>query len=293
MAEENNNTPNIEELLSNDDNLQKAIHIIKGKSFVVKPTEDYNKMDETIRKEIGSHFGEQLSTIDKSLSEHLGIEKEGNEKTADFIKRVVPSLKSELDTLKSQRDEGLTGAEGLKAENDSLLNKLKTAQQEKEDLENSFKTTLVNKDKEYLVNKALSKLEFKEGIDTILTPAKKDFIKSVLESSTLEDGKLVFKDSEGVTQRNEKNEPVTVFELANKQFESVLSNTNKKEGLGTKENNGKSSSLLTFAASRKPTNFGEADATLKAYYSQKGEKLVNGSKQYLSGMSELRKAYNI
>ena len=148
MAEENNNTQNIEELLNNDDNLQKAIHIIKGKSFVVKPTEDYNKMDETIRKEIGSHFGDQLSTIDKSLSEHLGIEKDGNEKTADFIKRVVPSLKSELDTLKSQRDEGLTGAEGLKAENDSLLNKLKAAQQEKEDLENSFKTTLVNKDKE-------------------------------------------------------------------------------------------------------------------------------------------------
>ena len=292
MAEENNNTPNIEELLSNDDNLQKAIHIIKGKSFVVKPTEDYNKMDETIRKEIGSHFGSRFTKIDQAYMD-LGFEKQDNEPSEEHAIRLVTSLKKENDTLKSQRDEGLTGAEGLKAENDSLLNKLKTAQQEKEDLENSFKTTLVNKDKEYLVNKALSKLEFKEGIDTILTPAKKDFIKSVLESSTLEDGKLVFKDSEGVTQRNEKNEPVTVFELANKQFESVLSNTNKKEGLGTKENNGKSSSLLTFAASRKPTNFGEADATLKAYYSQKGEKLVNGSKQYLSGMSELRKAYNI
>jgi len=293
MAEENNNTPNLEELLNNEENLQKAINIIKGKSFVVKTTADYNKMDETIRKEIGSHFGEKLSAIDQALSNPLGIEKEGNESTDKFITRVVPNLKSELDTLKKQRDEGLTGAEGLKAENDSLLNKLNLAQKEKEELENSFKNTLVNKDKEYLVNKALSKLDFKEGIDTVLNPAKKEFINSVLESSTLEDGKLVFKDEEGVTKRNDKNEPVTVFELASKQFESVLSNTNKKEGLGNNDNKGKSSNLLQFAASRKPSNFGEADATLKAYYEQKGERLINGSKNYLDGMKELRKAYNI
>ena len=41
------------------------------------------------------------------------------------------------------------------------------------------------------------------------------------------------------------------------------------------------------------SNFGEADATLKAYYEQKGERLINGSKNYLDGMKELRKAYNI
>jgi hypothetical protein len=39
MAEENN-TPNLEDLLNNEENLQKAINIIKGKSFVVKPTAD-------------------------------------------------------------------------------------------------------------------------------------------------------------------------------------------------------------------------------------------------------------
>jgi len=290
MAEEKNN---IEELLNDDENLQKAINIIKGKSFVVKPTEDYNKMDETIRKEIGQHFGEQLSTIDKSLSEHLGIEKDGNEKTADFIKRVVPSLKEKLDTLESERDKGLTGADSLKAENQSLLEKLQAEQKAKEDLEQSFKTTLTNKDKEYLVNKAISKLEFKEGIDTILNPAKKQFIDEMLSKSTLEEGKLIFKDEEGVTKRNDKNEPITVLELASKQFESVLNTTNKKEGLGTGDNNGKSSTLLNFAASRKPTNFGECEATLKAYYAQDNKRLINGSKEYQQGIEELRKAYNI
>ena len=290
MAEEKNN---IEELLNDDDNLQKAINIIKGKGNTVMSIAAFNEQDGNIRKEIGEHFGSQLSTIDKSLSEHLGIEKEGNEKTVDFITRVVPGLKSELDTLKSDRDKGITGVDSLKAENNSLLEKLNLAQQEKEDLKTEFNTTLVNKDKQHLVNKALSKLTFKEGIDTILTPAKESFIDTILKTSTLEDNKLVFKDSEGVTQRNDKNEPVTVFELASKQFESVLSITNKKEGLGGKEINAKSSTLLNFAASRKPTNFGEADATLKAYYQQQEKKIVNGSKEYLSGMSELRKAYNI
>ena len=288
MAEENKG---IEELLQDSENLQKAINIIKDKDYVVNTKEDYSKMDETIRKEIGSHFGSKLNSIDQALSEHLGIEKEGNEGTDAFITRVVPGLKKELDTLKSQRDEGLTGAEGLKAENVSLLEKLNLAQKEKEDLETGYKTTLVNKDKEYLVNEALSKLEFKEGFDTVLDPAKKEFIKFVLDTSTLEGRKLVFKDSEGVTQRNDKNEPVTVFELANKQFESVLSNTHKKQGFDNKPN-GTSSSLLQFAASRKPTNFGEADATLKAYYEQKGERLINGSKQYLTGIKELKSTYN-
>ena len=289
MAEEKNN---IEELLNDDENLQKAINIIKGKSFVVKPTEDYNKMDETIRKEIGQHFGKDLSAIDQAVAETLGIEKEGNEKTADFIKRVVPSLKEKLDTLEAERDKGLTGADSLKAERDSLLEKLNLSQKEKAELEEGFKTTLTNKDKEYLVNKAISKLEFKEGIDTILTPAKKQFIDEMLSKSTLEEGKLIFKDEEGVTKRNDKNEPITVLELASKQFESVLNTANKKEGLGTKDNNGKSSTLLNFAASRKPTKFGECDATLKAYYAQKGEKIINGSKEYQEGIAKLRKAYN-
>ena len=290
MAEETNN---IEDLLNDDENLQKAINIIKGKSFVVKPTEDYNKMDETIRKEIGQHFGEQLSTIDQAVADTLGIEKEGNEKTVDFITRVIPGLKSKLDTLESERDKGLTGADSLKAERDSLLEKLNLAQQEKTDLEQGFKTTLTNKDKEYLVNKAISKLEFKEGIDTILNPAKKQFIDEMLSKSTLEEGKLIFKDEEGVTKRNDKNEPITVLELASKQFESVLNTTNKKEGLGTKDNNGKSSTLLSFAASRKPTTFGECEATLKAYHAQNGKKIINGSKEYQQGIEELRSSYKI
>ena len=289
MAEENNN---IEELLNDDENLQKAINIIKGKSYVVKTTEDYNTVEETLRKEIGSHFGSKLTAIDQSLMD-LGFEKEGNEPTEKFNARVASALKQELDTLKQQREEGLSGAEGLKAENESLLNKLKEAQKEKEELENGFKTTLTNKEKEHLVNKAISKLTFKEGIDSVLTPAKKAFINTMLESSTLEDGKLVFKDDEGVTKRNDKNEPITVLELASKQFESVLESTNKKEGLGGNNKGGKSSSLLDFAKSRIPTNFAEVEATLKAFYELQNKRLINGSSDYMKGIKELRQAYNI
>ena len=289
MAEENNN---IEELLGNEENLNKAIAIIKGKSFAVMPIKDFNEQEQNLRKEIGSHFGKELSEIDVTLSEHLGIDKEGNEKTNAFIKRVIPTLKSELDTLKKAKEDGLTGSESLKAERDSLLEKLNTSAKEKEELENNFKTTLTNKDKEFIVNTELSKLSFKEGIESILNPAKKQFIDSVLSKSTLEEGKLVFKE-EGVTIRNDKNEPVTVFELASKEFESVLSTDNVIKGLGNGDNtkNNSKSSLSLFAASRKPTNFGEAELTIKAYYESKGERVINGSKKMLQGLSELRKIY--
>lgn len=289
MAEENNN---IEELLGSEENLNKAIAIIKGKSFAVMPIKDFNEQEQNLRKEIGSHFGKELSEIDVTLSEHLGIDKEGNEKTNAFIKRVIPTLKTELDTLKKAKEEGLTGSESLKAERDSLLEKLNTSAKEKEELENSFKTTLTNKDKEFIVNAELSKLTFKEGIAKVLAPAKKEFINSVLSKSTLEEGKLVFKD-EGVTIRNDKNEPITVFELASKEFESVLSTDNVIKGLGNGDNtnNNSKSSLSLFAAGRKPTNFGEAEATIKAYYESKGERIVNGSKKMLQGLSELRSIY--
>ena len=46
MAEVNKD---LEELLSDDDNLKKAINIIQSKSYVVKTKDDYNLMDETIR----------------------------------------------------------------------------------------------------------------------------------------------------------------------------------------------------------------------------------------------------
>lgn len=289
MAEENNN---IEELLGSEENLNKAIAIIKGKSFAVMPIKDFNEQEQNLRKEIGSHFGAELSEIDVTLSEHLGIDKEGNEKTNAFIKRVIPTLKTELDTLKKAKEDGLSGSESLKAERDSLLEKLNTSAKEKEELENSFKTTLTNKDKEFIVNAELSKLTFKEGIDKVLAPAKKEFINSVLSKSTLEEGKLVFKD-EGVTIRNDKNEPITVFELASKEFESVLSTDNVIKGLGNGDNtnNNSKSSLSLFAAGRKPTNFGEAELTIKAYYESKGERIVNGSKKMLQGLSELRAIY--
>ena len=289
MAEENNN---IEELLGDDENLNKAIAIIKGKGNAVMPIKDFNEQEQNLRKEIGSHFGTELSEIDKAVSEYLGIDKEGNEKTHAFIKRVIPTLKTELDTLKKAKEEGLTGSESLKLERDDLLNKLNASAKEKEELENSFKTTLTNKDKEFIVNAELSKLTFKDGIDRVLGPAKKEFIESVLSRSTLEEGKLIFK-NEGVTVRNDKNEPVTVFELASKEFESVLNTDNIKTGLGNGENTNKNSksSLSLFAASRKPTNFGEAEATVKAYYESKGEKIINGSKKMLQGLSELRGIY--
>ena len=108
MADENSN---LEELLGEEENLNKAIAIIKGKGNTVMSIEDFNNQESNLRKEIGSHFGKDLSEIDVAISDNLGIDKEGNEKTHEFIKRVIPALKNELDTLKKAKEDGLTGEE--------------------------------------------------------------------------------------------------------------------------------------------------------------------------------------
>jgi hypothetical protein len=291
MAEENKG---IEELLGSEENLQKAIAIIKEKGNVVMPQVDFDTKESNIRKEVGSHFAVKLSLIDETLKD-LGFEKESNEPTEKFSERISKVLKQENDTLKKQREEGLTGEEGLKLERDDLLKKLNASAQEKEELVKGFETTLTNKDKEFLVNKAISKLTFKEGIESVLTPAKNQFIENILKESTLEEGKLVFKDKDGVTKRNDKNDPLTVLEMATKQFESVLSTEQGKTGLGNGDNTNKNSksSLSLFAASRVPTNFGEMEATIKAFYLQQGKTIVNGGKEMMQGIKELKKLYNI
>lgn len=291
MEENQENTNgNFEELLNSEENLNKAINLIKGKGYVVKPTEDYNKVEETLRKEIGSHFGSKLSAIDQTWLE-LGFEKEPNEPTEKFTNRVAAALKEENESLKKAREEGLTGAEGLKAENETLLNQLKEAKARQEELTNEFQTTLVNKEKESIINSTFAKLQIKEGLDKVITPAKKEFINKVLQSSVIEDGKLVFKAEDGSTLRNDKHEPISVMDLALKEFESVIETTSKKEGVGNGKETGVKSSLLTYAASQKPTNFDEAEAVVFAYFKQQGQKVVAGSKEYNQAIRELKSQY--
>jgi hypothetical protein len=290
MAEENKS---IEELLNSEENLNKAIAFIKDKGNVVVSNSDYETKESNIRKEIGSSFGVKFSQIDETLKD-LGFEKESNEPTEKFSARISKQLKEENDTLKKQREEGLTGVEGITAENKSLLERLNTSAAKMKELEEGFSTTLINKDKEHLVNKAVSKLKFKDGLDVVLTPAKEKFINDILNTSTLEEGKLVFKDTDGVTKRNEKNEPITVLELANKKFESILDNSTKKEGVHAEnQGNGVKSSLLSLAATRKPTKFEHVDAIVREFYAQNNEKVINGSRRYNKDVTELRKAYNI
>ena len=131
--------------------------------------------------------------------------------------------------------------------------------------------------------------------EVVLDPFKNEFIKEVLSTSVLEEGKLIFKDDQGVPKRNDKNDLITVFEMATKKFESVLNTDNTKQGLGNGDNtkNNSKSSLSLFAASRVPTDFGDIQAIVKAWHLSKGVKIINGSKEMNQGISELRKIYNI
>jgi flagellar motility protein MotE (MotC chaperone) len=288
--QENNQQPNFEELFENEENLNKAINIIKGKSFVVKPTKDYNELENTLRKEIGSHFGGKLSAIDQTLMD-LGFEKGSNEPTEEFTTRAAKELKGQLDAIKAQRDEGVTGADGLKAENESLAGKVKNLTKQLEDQVKSFESEKVNMSKTQKVKEVLSKLQFKEGLDTVITPALNQFIEETLNSTTLEEGALIYKDDTGVTLRNEKGEPLTVEAKALEAFESVLHSTNKKQGVGGDNKNKQVSSLTAFANSRDVKTFADMEAAVTSFYAQQNKPIVKGGREYREGMKELKEYY--
>lgn len=174
---------------------------------------------------IGKTFGQIHSELDESIKSITGIGKENNEKTSDYMRRMLSSQKENIDTLSTkvgeleQKVKDGIGSEELKtqlASKDATIADLQKKYQSKSDEIKSLKEenekTLFGYRVGSELSAAMSGIEFADGTNDamkafaiekamgIVKGMNPTFVKSA-------DGKdvLIFKDADGVEMRDPEN----------------------------------------------------------------------------------------
>ena len=250
---------------------------------------------------IGTKTKEIYDGLDKDLNEVSGLEKEANEKTYSFAKRVVSHFKEqsgESDVLQNQISElknKVTGYEKQIKEGagDSVLKqKLSDTESKMVQLQNQYDTLKSDFDKKgtehnevlrltkvnSTVDRVAANLKFKseypDNVQKVLLGSAKDKINSTYKADVIEEGGkeiLVFRNDKGEIARNPENklEPYTAEDLLKTELKDVLDLGKKATGTGTKPPEGGAEiiSLVDLGGSKTQI---EADDLIERHLLQKG-----------------------
>ena len=259
---------------------------------------------------IGNRFGEVYRQLDKTIAENTGIERNGDEKTYNYLARATKELKDKygdydelkgkVTTLTSDLAEARKGSEEaiksatatVQKELDAVRSQYDALKAEKEKLEETHKTELegIRIDAEFA--KAIEGVNFKKGLnDSALVALRNQAVSNVKKNNPSfeeRDGQkvLVFHDAEGAPLLNAQNsaKPYTVKELLTKEFETLgILETKKTSGAGGKGDDPKHTSGFS-------TQVEARDAIIKELAS-KG--FVNGTPEYREEKAKLWEEYEV
>ena len=188
---------------------------------------------------------------DKDIKEVTGIEREGNEKSYNYLKRAGGVLKEKADSvagfetkvteLEAKIKDG-SGDEQLKgkltqAETD--LANAKTLYKEGKDTWDSEKKTLESSHQKAgmsnILDRALMGIKFKEGMTKEVVDIVVDNVKNgLLDIAEVVEGKMIFKDKEGITLVNKDNalNPYTPEEMLQSKLTDIIDVGRKIPGTG-------------------------------------------------------------
>lgn len=271
---------------------------------------------------IGAKVGEIHGAYDKDMKELTGLEKNQNEKSYDFIKRVVGEYKTksensstsqveidkykgEIAALKKQITDGSGDAvtkQQLKDAQDNLValqTKYDTdkAAWDNEKLESSTKITNILVGSKF--DKAVAGLKFKPGysdsIQAVLLKSAKDTIMNTYKPDWIEsEGKkvMVFRDKAGEIYRNKNNalNPYTVAELISEQLKDVIDTGKQASGAGTKPYKANAQNVEVVDISSAKSQI-EADEVIVKYLMQMG--ITRGSREFAEKQMKLRTDNNV
>lgn len=273
---------------------------------------------------IGTKIGELHGQYDSDVLGVTGIAKNAGEKSYDYVKRVLGSYKTKIDshkTVKAELDaakaqvtelqaklEKSVGDEALKQQlkdAKAQVSQLRSSLQSKEAEFNTKKAELKAENKnihiDYAFQAAASNIKFKDGITA---PVQKVLLQSakaeVLSKGTpdfIEDGdgnkKLVLRDSNGIILNNPKNNlnPYTLQELiAESSLKDVIDTGRRQPGGGTKPQPGVENGGGTLDMSGVKTQL-EADKVISAHLLSNG--LTRDSKEFAEQSMQLRSENNV
>lgn len=268
---------------------------------------------------IGNRIGELHSQYDKDVLEASGVAKQQDEKSYNYVKRVIGDLKqkaSGTESLNNQIVDLKNQIEGYKktiAEgkgSEAIAQQLKDAQKQLKDTQDLFES----KDKEWkdkydklnnqyqgsLIDtefgKALQGIKFKsvypESVQkTLIDSAKRSILATTKPDWIEENGtkKLVFRDSSGNILNNPENKlnPYTPGELLRRELKDVIDTGRRQQGAGTRGGSFGGSGNSTVLDLTGMRNQVEADELIEKHLMTLG--FTRGSKEFADESMKLRK----
>jgi len=204
-----------------------------------------NNFEET---KIAPKISELHNKYDEDIHSVLGVRKNADEKTYDFLKRTLSEMKEQRDE-RVQKIENLekavkdtTGKEALEQaqrELESIKSKhnnaLKQWEEERQQLEGSTLTMKINHE----LDKGLTGLVFKDAklVPEDVRNIHIDVVKSELAKiAEFVDGKMVFKNDKGEIIRDAKLNPLGPQEILKERLKAILNEGRIQSGPGIKEN---------------------------------------------------------
>lgn len=211
---------------------------------------------------MGSRFGELYRQLDETIAANTGIQRNGAEKTYNYLERATKefaakyadydSIKGENDTFKTKIAEleqkiaaGSGDQETVKAYKQALAD-LDAVKKQFTDLKGEYDTAKAKYESDLfgvrvdgIIDAARSSLKFKSGINEAMAAlAVKEAVGKVkaLNPAFIDDGKggqvLVFRNADGTTMNNAENQlnPFTAKELLARELASYGILDNRKGG---------------------------------------------------------------
>ena len=266
---------------------------------------------------IGNRIGELHGQYDKDVLSVTGIAKRQDEKSYDYVKRVLGDYKAKAagaDELNAQITTLQTEIEGYKktiAEgkgNEAVAQQLKDAQKQLKDTQDLFESkqkewqdkydTLNTQYQQSQINaefdKALQGIKFKsiypESVQRTLIDSAKRTVLSTAKADWVEENgarKLVFRDASGNIMTNPENKlnPFTPAELLTRELKDVIDTGRQQRGAGTKGGQGGQggSAYLDMTGI---TNQVDADDAINKHLMSLG--FTRGSKEFADEALKLR-----
>lgn len=269
---------------------------------------------------IGSRFSEVYRQMDETIAEHLGIQRNGAEKTYNYLSRAAGEFKAkyaDYETIKGEnkafRDKvaeleekiskGSADQETVKAYKQALADldavKAQFADLKKTHDESMAKheADLFNMKVDSIIESAKGGLKFRKGVnEQMIGLALKDAISKVkgFNPGFIDDGKggkaLVFRNADGTTMNNAENQlrPFTAQELLKRELSSydILDN-GRTQGSGSQGGSQQQQQMTLSGVSTRV----QATKAIEGMLSAKG--LVRGTLEYQNQFDKMYAENNV
>jgi hypothetical protein len=268
----------IEEILGNEENKAKLFEGLKAKGFdVFDEAKKAELINNSTTEKIKAREFELKVGYEKDIQDLTGEVKGVNEKTHEYLKRVLGGSLSKAKDLEAKLNSSPNADDTIKQIQDSF------SQKEQDYLKQigEYESKITNSKKDSIFNDGLKSLNLAKDVDPEYLELKLNQIKAkYLNNLSFDDqGNAVLLDAEGKTLRNESNNmnPFTIEEVLSKELDKFIAVERTVEGASTNTPNPANPNadvpkdLETFVKSKVPKTEGEVQKFVQDYYISKNQ----------------------